>query len=67
MSAAPRAGRVLDALRRAIRALHVIVGAPDYEGYVEHHRRHHAGAPLGREEFERRHLERRAAPGSRCC
>jgi uncharacterized short protein YbdD (DUF466 family) len=59
--------RALAALRRALRALHVVVGAPDYERYLAHHRLHHAGAPLGRADFERRQMERRAEPGARCC
>jgi uncharacterized short protein YbdD (DUF466 family) len=67
VSARASIARAAAALRRAVRALHVVVGAPDYERYVEHHRRHHAGPPLGRAEFERRYMERRAEPGSRCC
>jgi uncharacterized short protein YbdD (DUF466 family) len=58
---------MIAALRRALRALHIVVGGPDYERYLEHHRLHHAGAPLDRREFERRHLEGRTRPGSRCC
>jgi uncharacterized short protein YbdD (DUF466 family) len=59
--------RALAALRRARRALHVVVGAPDYDRYLEHHRLHHAGAPLSRVEYERGWMERRARPGARCC
>ena len=59
--------RTLSMLRHARRALHVVVGAPDYDRYLEHHRRHHAGAPLSRIDFERGWMERRARPGARCC
>ena len=56
-------------LRRAAAALHRILGAPDYEAYLAHHARHHAGTPpLSRDEFVRRRQEERySRPGSRCC
>ena len=55
-------------LRRALRALHVIVGAPDYERYLAHARDRHPGTtPLSRAEFERGALEARTRPGARCC
>lgn len=58
--------RLVAALARAVAA---IVGAPDYERYLEHVRRRHPGAaPLSRGELllarQRARLER---PGSRCC
>jgi len=51
------------------RALHRILGAPDYDAYLAHHRRAHPGEPpLPRDEFARRRLEERhTRPGSRCC
>ena len=56
-------------LRRAARVLRVILGAPDYEGYLCHMREHHPDrAPLPRGEFERQRLEGRySRPGARCC
>jgi uncharacterized short protein YbdD (DUF466 family) len=54
---------------RAAAAIRRIVGAPDYERYVEHVRRCHPGvAPLAREAYLRDALARRYdRPGSRCC
>ena len=51
------------------RALHRILGAPDYDAYLAHHARCHAGvAPLSRDEFVRRRQEERySRPGARCC
>jgi uncharacterized short protein YbdD (DUF466 family) len=63
---APRLRALGNALGRALRA---IVGAPDYERYLEHMRRAHPGrAPMGRAEFVRQRLAARyERPGSRCC
>jgi len=46
-----------------------VVGAPDYERYLEHHARSHAGAaPLGRRAFYAEFVSRRFGPGpTRCC
>jgi uncharacterized short protein YbdD (DUF466 family) len=46
-----------------------VIGAPDYERYVEHVARRHPGCmPLSRDEFARDALARRYdRPGSRCC
>jgi uncharacterized short protein YbdD (DUF466 family) len=46
-----------------------IIGAPDYESYLVHVRRHHPqDTPLTREAFARDALARRYdRPGSRCC
>jgi uncharacterized short protein YbdD (DUF466 family) len=46
-----------------------IIGAPDYERYLEHVASRHPGAtPLSREAFARDVLARRyERPGSRCC
>jgi uncharacterized short protein YbdD (DUF466 family) len=56
-------------LRRVARALTSIIGAPDYERYLEHVRRAHPERPpLGRDDFVRQRLRARYdRPGSRCC
>ena len=65
-AAADRWRRRLAALTRA---LHRVLGAPDYDAYLAHHARAHPGtAALPRDEFvRRRQAERDARPGSRCC
>jgi uncharacterized short protein YbdD (DUF466 family) len=64
-----RALPLLVSLRRAGATLRRIVGAPDYEAYLEHVARRHPGAvPLSREAYARDALARRYdRPGSRCC
>jgi uncharacterized short protein YbdD (DUF466 family) len=61
------AGRAL--ARRVLRALRQVVGAPDYEVYLEHHARHHAGSePLDRRAYYSEFVSRRFGPGpTRCC
>ena len=56
-------------LAALLRAVRQILGAPDYERYLEHARRAHPGAaPLSRDEFCRRRLEERYGQmGTRCC
>ena len=59
-------GRIAAALARLVAA---IIGAPDYERYLDHVRRVHPGAtPLSRGELllarQRARLEQ---PGNRCC
>ena len=55
-------------IRGALHAMHVIVGGPDYDGYLAHVRTHHPGTiPVSREEFERGQHDRRTRPGARCC
>jgi uncharacterized short protein YbdD (DUF466 family) len=51
------------------RALRVMLGAPDYERYVEHVATEHPGCkPMSRDEFVRERMENRySRPGSRCC
>ncbi|MGH9419697.1 MAG: YbdD/YjiX family protein [Thermoanaerobaculia bacterium] len=51
------------------RALRVMLGAPDYERYLEHVATEHCGAsPMSRDEFVRERMENRySRPGSRCC
>jgi uncharacterized short protein YbdD (DUF466 family) len=49
--------------------LRQLVGAPDYDRYLEHHARCHAGTePLGRREFYADFVSWRFGPGpTRCC
>jgi uncharacterized short protein YbdD (DUF466 family) len=56
-------------LRRAACVVRTVVGAPDYDQYLEHVRvRHPEHEPLSRDEFMRQRLESRySRPGSRCC
>ena len=56
-------------MSRVARTLRTIIGAPDYERYVEHMRERHPNEkPLTREEFASQRLEDRyAKAGSRCC
>ena len=51
------------------RVLRTVLGAPDYERYRAHVRRHHPGQePLTRAAFLRaRQEERYRTPGGRCC
>lgn len=65
----PGTPSLLQRLRHAIRILHRIIGAPDYEGYLAHAARCHPDRPpLSRDEFVRQRLEDRySRPGSRCC
>ncbi len=54
---------------RCLRVVREVVGAPDYERYLEHHARCHPGAePLDRHEFYAEFVSRRFGPGpTRCC
>lgn len=56
-------------LSRATATLNRIIGAPDYDGYLRHHRRCHPDCrPLTRDEFVKQRLEDRySRPGARCC
>jgi uncharacterized short protein YbdD (DUF466 family) len=56
-------------VRRALRVLRTIIGAPDYERYVAHMRAHHPECEMvSRDEFMKQRLESRySKPGSRCC
>jgi uncharacterized short protein YbdD (DUF466 family) len=63
----------IDTLRQwltgAAAVLRRIVGVPDYERYLAHHRACHPTLPpMDAEEFARDRLEARySRPGSRCC
>jgi len=61
--------RIAAQLRRLAAALRRIAGAPDYDAYRAHMRRHHpTAAPLSLDAFEKEQWQRRASrPGSRCC
>lgn len=56
-------------LRRALRVLRTIIGAPDYDRYVQHMHEHHPECQVAsRDEFMTQRLESRySRPGSRCC
>lgn len=56
-------------IKRCASTLRFVIGAPDYERYLEHVGAHHlAEEPLTREEFARQRLEDRyTRPGARCC
>lgn len=56
-------------LERVAATVRRIIGAPDYEAYVEHQRAHHPGCEvLSEEEFVTERLAARyQQPGSRCC
>ena len=56
-------------VRRALRVLRTIIGAPDYERYVAHMSAHHPECGVAsRDEFMKQRLESRySRPGSRCC
>jgi uncharacterized short protein YbdD (DUF466 family) len=55
--------------KKILRALRLVIGAPDYERYVEHLHAHHPEQRLlTREEFaDQRMKDRYSRPGSRCC
>ncbi|MEP6508653.1 MAG: YbdD/YjiX family protein [Gemmatimonadales bacterium] len=51
------------------RAMRAVLGAPDYERYVEHVMVSHPGhEPMSRDQFVRDRMDNRySRPGSRCC
>ena len=66
---ARRPAVMLGWLRRALRVLRTVIGAPDYDRYVAHMSAHHPGCELvTRDDFMKQRLESRySKPGSRCC
>jgi uncharacterized short protein YbdD (DUF466 family) len=56
-------------LKRVGSVVRRVIGAPDYERYLQHMREHHPGTqPLTAAEFERERTENRYnKPGTRCC
>lgn len=63
------AGQIRDRARAVARVVQTIIGAPDYDRYLEHFAQCHPGQqPLTREEFARERLQARYnQPGNRCC
>lgn len=57
------------AVTGALAVVRQVVGAPDYQRYLEHHARAHAGvAPLAPREYYAEFVNRRFGPGpTRCC
>ena len=57
------------AARSFAETMRAIIGAPDYERYLEHMRRRHPlETPLRFEEFEQRRLvDKYQRPGAKCC
>jgi uncharacterized short protein YbdD (DUF466 family) len=51
------------------RSMRAMIGAPDYERYIQHIRDAHPDVePMSRERFMRERLESRySRPGARCC
>ena len=62
-------GKRSGAVAAIARVIKQIIGVPDYERYVAHHRAAHPECePLAREAFMRERLEARYnRPGSKCC
>jgi len=58
-----------DQVRRVAKVVRTIIGAPDYERYVDHVQTCHPGrTPMTRDEFAKSRLEARYnQPGNRCC
>ena len=56
-------------LRRVLGVVRTIIGAPDYDRYVQHMHQHHPECQVAsRDEFMQQRLESRySRPGSRCC
>ena len=63
------AERVFARWSAVLRVVREVVGAPDYERYLEHHARCHAGTePLDRRAYYAEFVTRRFGPGpTRCC
>jgi len=61
--------RIAAALKRIGDIVRRIIGAPDYNTYVQHMARCHPDVvPMTARQFERQRLEDRySRPGSRCC
>jgi len=66
---ARRAAVVRSFMRRCLCVVREVVGAPDYDRYLEHHARCHPGtAPLDRRGYYAEFVTRRFGPGpTRCC
>lgn len=63
---------LLEVFETAAKAARLMVGVPDYDGYVAHRRAAHPGEPvMSRADFHRNRIEKRFGGGSegisRCC
>lgn len=58
-----------DQVRRVAKVLRTIIGAPDYERYLDHVQKCHPGrTPMTRDEFAKSRMDARYnQPGNRCC
>ena len=58
-----------DQVRKIGKVVRTIIGAPDYERYVDHVQKCHPGrTPMTRDEFAKSRMEARYnQPGNRCC
>ena len=63
------ASSLRERVARVLRTVRTIIGAPDYDRYVQHMRaRHPECAVASRDDFMQQRLESRySRPGSRCC
>ena len=61
--------RIATTLTSIARGLRAVLGAPDYERYLDHIVAAHPGTqPMSLDEFQRERMENRYNnPGSRCC
>jgi uncharacterized short protein YbdD (DUF466 family) len=64
-----RAPALLAKVRRVLSVVRTIIGAPDYDRYLQHMRDHHPECQVAsRDAFMQQRLESRySRPGSRCC
>ena len=60
---------VRERMKRVLDVVRTVIGAPDYDRYVEHMRAHHPECSVvSRNDFMQQRLESRySRPGSRCC
>ena len=58
-----------ESVRRVLKVVRTVIGAPDYDRYVQHMHAHHPEcAVASRDEFMKQRLESRySRPGARCC
>lgn len=58
-----------DQVKRVAKVVQTIIGAPDYDRYVEHVQKCHPDRkPMSRDEFAKSRMDARYnQPGNRCC
>ena len=58
-----------ESVQRVLKVVRTMIGAPDYDRYVQHMQAHHPECGVAsRDEFMQQRLEDRySRPGSRCC